>query len=131
MIDRRGRDLNRAQQAWLQRAIHFQLENLPKSSPGTGEAAQRIVEHLIVRLVRCIKEDIGTVSGSDKLRASGYVKERGARSMDLPWRFTNNPAMAVGVTLGSWNQLITTSAAPSANCCVTLSSFMALTPNPS
>src|SRR4249920_2077554 len=76
VIDRRGRYLNRAQQTWLQRTIHFQVKNSPKSSQGTGEAAGRIVEHLIVRLVRCIKEDVGTVSGPDKLRAPGYVEER-------------------------------------------------------
>src|SRR4029077_5075611 len=76
-VDRRGRYLNRAHQPWLKRATHFPLQNFLKSSPGTGEATQRIVEHLIVSLVRCIKEEIGTVSGSDKLRASGYVEERG------------------------------------------------------
>src|SRR2546423_8841804 len=76
VIDRRGRYLNRTQQTWLQRAIHFQLENLPKSSQGTGGTPERIVKHLIIHLVRCVKDEIGTIRGSDKLRAPGYVKER-------------------------------------------------------
>ena len=42
-IDRRGRYLNRAQQAWLQRTIYFQLKNPTKSSQGIVEAVGRII----------------------------------------------------------------------------------------
>ena len=42
-IDRRGRYLNRAQQSWLERTIHFQLKNAAKSPQGFGEAVGPIV----------------------------------------------------------------------------------------
>jgi hypothetical protein len=42
-INRHGRYLNRAQQAWLQRTIYFQLKNPTKSSQGIVEAVGRII----------------------------------------------------------------------------------------
>src|SRR5256885_6362758 len=42
-IDRRDRYLNRAQQTWLQRTIHFQFKNPTKSSQGIVEAVGRII----------------------------------------------------------------------------------------
>src|SRR6267143_128168 len=43
VINRRSRYLNRAQQTWLQRTIHFQFKNPTKSSQSIVEAVGRII----------------------------------------------------------------------------------------
>ena len=87
VIDRRGRYFNGAQQARLQRTIHLHGRDSTKFSQGIVKAARRIIEHLIVRLIGRIEENVGMIGGPDKLRTAGSVEER--------W-----PARRIPLTLG-------------------------------